>query len=203
MRHLLINLGENQVHTWWEAFPEGLAVSTRDLGSIEVGVDAIIWVRLLGEQNPDILEYLRRDYPGVPVVVLSDQPGDAAAGECFAAGAAGYCNSHAAPSVLEQVSGVVAQGGVWLGQGLLQRLMVGTSALLKRTGRVVSDDLKQYGLTERELDVAKKVAAGASNREIAEELKVTERTVKAHLSTIFMKLQVRDRLQLSLKVNGV
>lgn len=203
MRHLLINLGGSQVDTWWEAFPEGLAVSVRDLDSIEIGIETIIWIRLLGEESQSVLEEVRKYCPGIPLIVLSDQPSDAGAGQSFAAGASGYCNSHAAPSVLEQISAVVGQGGVWLGQDLLQRLMVGTSALLKRTGKTVSDDLKQYGLTERELEVTRKVAAGASNREIAEDLKVTERTVKAHLSTIFIKLQVRDRLQLSLKVNGI
>lgn len=203
MRHLLINLGRSQVDTWREAFPEGFAVSIQDLGSIEIELETIIWIRLLGEESQEILEEVHKYCPGIPVVVLSDQPSDAAAGQSFAAGASGYCNSRAAPSVLEQVSVVVGQGGVWLGQGLLQRLMVGTSALLKRTGKADPDNLKQYGLTERELDVARRVAAGASNREIAEDLKVTERTVKAHLSTIFTKLQVRDRLQLSLKVNGI
>jgi len=58
-------------------------------------------------------------------------------------------------------------------------------------------------LTEREVEVARLVAGGSSNREVAEQLAVTERTVKAHLTTIFEKLAIRDRLQLSLKVNGL
>lgn len=58
-------------------------------------------------------------------------------------------------------------------------------------------------LSERELQAAKLVAGGASNKEIADQLAITERTVKAHLSAIFEKLGVRDRLQLSLRINGV
>lgn len=51
--------------------------------------------------------------------------------------------------------------------------------------------------------MAKLVAGGASNKEIAGQLSITERTVKAHLSAVFEKLGLRDRLQLSLKINGL
>ena len=53
------------------------------------------------------------------------------------------------------------------------------------------------------LMVAGQVAHGASNREIAEALDITERTVKAHLSAIFEKLGVRDRVQLALAMNNI
>ena len=58
-------------------------------------------------------------------------------------------------------------------------------------------------LTARELMVARLVAQGESNREIAEALEITERTVKAHLTAIFEKLQVRDRVQLALAMNNI
>jgi len=51
--------------------------------------------------------------------------------------------------------------------------------------------------------VAERVAHGASNREIAEALEISERTVKAHLTTSFEKLEVRDRVQLALKMNNI
>ena len=56
-------------------------------------------------------------------------------------------------------------------------------------------------LTEREYEVAMAVGQGLSNREIAEQLGLGERTIKAHLTTTFEKLQVRDRVQLALAVN--
>ncbi len=58
-------------------------------------------------------------------------------------------------------------------------------------------------LTEREREVAKAVAQGASNKEIARQLDITERTIKAHVGAILEKLGARDRLQLSLIVNGI
>jgi two-component system nitrate/nitrite response regulator NarL len=58
-------------------------------------------------------------------------------------------------------------------------------------------------LTAREQMVAEQIATGATNREISERLEITERTVKAHLSAIFEKLGVRDRVQLALAMNNV
>ncbi len=75
---------------------------------------------------------------------------------------------------------------------------------------ILSDVLKQQQrdevdlsiLTEREKEVTQAVITGASNKEIARQLDITERTVKAHLSAIFQKLDVRDRMHLMLVVRG-
>jgi DNA-binding NarL/FixJ family response regulator len=57
-------------------------------------------------------------------------------------------------------------------------------------------------LTKRECQVAKAVADGLSNREIAARLSISERTVKARLTSVFQKLNVRDRVQLALLLRG-
>ncbi|MBV5337679.1 MAG: response regulator transcription factor [Deltaproteobacteria bacterium] len=68
------------------------------------------------------------------------------------------------------------------------------------------DKQKQHAalakLTEREREVAVLVAHGECNKEIARELNIAERTVKAHLSTVFEKLDVRDRLQLAIHLRN-
>ena len=58
-------------------------------------------------------------------------------------------------------------------------------------------------LTERETTAARYAAGGWANAQIAEALGITERTVKAHLSAVFEKLGVSDRLQLALLVHGI
>ena len=78
-----------------------------------------------------------------------------------------------------------------------------TTALLERRVSDIQDGSGMRILSDREAQVAKFVAQGANNREIAQALQISERTVKAHLSAIFEKLGVRDRLQLSLRVNGL
>ena len=58
-------------------------------------------------------------------------------------------------------------------------------------------------LTPREREIVSALARGETNKEIARQLEITERTVKAHVSAMLEKLGARDRLQLSLIVNGV
>jgi len=71
------------------------------------------------------------------------------------------------------------------------------------TARAAPMQTALAALSAREHQVAQAVARGGTNKEIARAMGITERTVKAHLSAIFEKLGVRDRLQLSLIVNGV
>ena len=94
---------------------------------------------------------------------------------------------------------MVGNGGLWVGQGLMQRLLAGAARLLPPN----PSDGWADTLTEREREVAHAIARGASNKEVARELAITERTVKAHVGAILEKLGARDRLQLSLIVNGV
>ena len=95
---------------------------------------------------------------------------------------------------------MVGHGGLWMPPGLLQRLL----ALSLRTTPAPSTQpaAALEELTAREREVAAQVALGASNSEIADTLGITGRTVKAHLTAIFAKLGVRDRVQLALAMRG-
>eukprot|EP01139_Manchomonas_bermudensis_P025440 Amastigsp_a845383_9.p1 type:complete len:144 gc:universal Amastigsp_a845383_9:1-432(+) len=135
-------------------------------------------------------------------VVLSDRPTDEEALAAFAAGARGYCNTHAAAQLLVQIAVVVLQGGLWIGESLMRRLVTATGRIQADIEPVAEGETWSKGLTDREREVARTLATGASNKEIARALGITDRTVKAHVGSIFEKLQVRDRLQLSLRVNG-
>jgi DNA-binding NarL/FixJ family response regulator len=99
------------------------------------------------------------------------------------------------------VADVVLQGGLWIGESLMQRLLQGTARIPMPAPVGAPSDWAAL-LTEREREVALAVAEGASNKEVARRLSITERTVKAHAGAIFEKLGVRDRLQLSLVVHG-
>lgn len=182
--------------TWRAAFPAARALRPVD----PVAGDVVVWLLVAPGQHAERqIAPLRQRGVGQPLVVLADEPGEDDALAALAAGAAGYCNSHAAPEVLQQVAMVVGNGGLWVGQRLMQRLLAGTARLLPPSS---SDDWAAT-LTEREREVARSVARGASNKEIARELAITERTVKAHVGAILEKLGARDRLQLSLIANGV
>ncbi len=191
---------------WSEAFQEGRAgkIHTARVGAKFDNVD-IIWLRL--EQEMPVAMQIERLAPKlrlIPCVVLSDLPTDEEALAAFAAGARGYCNTHAAAQMLIQVAAVVLQGGLWIGESLMQRLVSATSRLQALPSSATTEKNGDWSktLTDREEQVARTLAGGASNKEIARALGITDRTVKAHVGAILEKLQVRDRLQLSLIVNG-
>lgn len=182
--------------TWRAAFPAARAQRPAD----PIVGDVLVWLLVApGQKAARQIAALRQRGVAQPLIVLADEPGEDDALAALTAGASGYCNSHAAPEVLSQVATVVGNGGLWVGQGLMQRLLAGAARLLPPN----PSDGWADTLTEREREVAHAIARGASNKEVARELAITERTVKAHVGAILEKLGARDRLQLSLIVNGV
>lgn len=163
----------------------------------------------LGDERPDVLWWACVPLdsaalsaaiaacPGTPVVVLSPTPQQEDAMHALALGARGYCHSHAAPALLQQVAVAVTHGGLWLGPELMSRVMSAASERLIGAAPEDTTDVLER-LTPREREVALEVARGATNKEAARRLDISERTVKAHLGAVFEKLGVRDRLQLVL-----
>jgi two-component system nitrate/nitrite response regulator NarL len=204
--HLFLCSHGRMLPRWSEAFGAGRAGKIQTTrASSESSKVSLVWLRL--EQGVPVAAQLERLAPPLkflPCVVLSDRPTDEEALAAFSAGARGYCNTHAAAQVLIQVAAVVLQGGLWIGESLMQRLVSATSRIQAVADVTVSPVKRAWAecLTDREKEVAIVLAAGASNKEIARELGITERTVKAHVGAILEKLHVRDRLQLSLVVNG-
>lgn len=197
--HLFISDQNSLLPHWKEAFPTALC-QTFEVANAHV-VPSMLWVRL--RQSENIGEQLlaaQARQPGVPLVALSDIPGDQEGREAFAAGARGYCNAHAQPAVLRQVAAVVLQGGMWIGEDFMQRLIAVANTVPATEFKAPAALDWESKLTDREQQVALEVARGASNKEIAKRLGITERTVKMHLGAVFAKLEVRDRLQLSLLV---
>ena len=192
--------------TWKKAFPDLIAGTLARVPDTAT----LVWVLRPTGTDADILNHLVRNVArqagGKPLILLADEPNERDAMLALAAGASGYCNGHAAPAVLAQVAQVVENGGVWVGQGLLQRLLAATSQRLAAspTSLAASEAAAwKERLTAREQEVAVLLAQGESNKEIARRMDISERTVKAHVGAMLEKLGVRDRLQLSLVINGL
>jgi DNA-binding NarL/FixJ family response regulator len=174
---------------WLEAFPFAQIVSAVPIRFPDQGL--VLWLHnTLPNALPLAIPNTAR------VVVLSDEPSDEEGLAALAAGAHGYANAHSLPQVLRAINYVVRNDGLWVGESLLGRVIKGVSQLPKPSVSAASSD-RLSGLTEKEREVALHVAKGASNKEIARDLNVSERTIKAHLTTVFEKLGVRDRLQLA------
>lgn len=135
---------------------------------------------------------------GLTVVIASLRPSDEQGTQVLSAGAHGYCHGYASPQALAQTLDVVASGGIWMGRSLVTRLL---ELVQERAPAQAAWHNGQ--LTDREEGVARQAASGRANAQIAESLGITERTVKAHLSAVFEKLGVSDRLQLALLVHGI
>jgi DNA-binding NarL/FixJ family response regulator len=201
MKHMFLSADARCRDSWQEAFPDLLVGRLASLPSVPAS-PALVWALLpLGQRADSLLEKLNKWLDGRSLVVLSDEPNEEEAMLVLSAGASGYCNGHAAPQVLTQIATVVGGGGLWVGQALMQRLLAAASRIIPAS---VDERAPWRGLlTAREQEVALSLARGASNKEIARQLDITERTVKSHVSATLEKLGARDRLQLSLVVNGV
>lgn len=130
-------------------------------------------------------------------------------------GVQGCCRRGIDANSLLEVLGAT-KNGVWVTSSLLPRLVSELRRYAQQAAgnapRVVPDKAapsapnvvpeKLATLTRRERDIVNLLADGATNKQVAQELDISERTVKGHLSNVFMKLGVSDRLNLVLYVKG-
>ncbi|WP_417515831.1 helix-turn-helix transcriptional regulator [Marinobacter sp.] len=138
---------------------------------------------------------------GGRVIVLTREPQTSEMNLALASGARAYVHALANRHVFRQVAESVGSGGLWFPENLLGNLLKLVSNALNHAAKPqVEADLS--ALTTREKEVARQASKGASNRQIAEALGITERTVKEHMGSVFKKLGVRDRMQLMLLVTG-
>lgn len=201
MQHWIIDdQARELIDNWRLGLPDAKLLSRTEARKLPFDQSGIYWCRLRSGEPVRAVSALWPD-TAVHVVILADEPSDAMTIEAMTAGASGCCNAHAAPEVLQHVAAVVENGGLWVRQSLLLELLGSTARILAERPLTAESPLCER-LSERELQVARQVAMGASNKEVARNLGITERTVKAHLTAIFEKLEIRDRLQLSLRVNG-
>ena len=166
--------------------------------AVQVAADLTPDVMLMDIRMPrlDGIEATRRVLARVPqtkVVVLTTFDLDEYVYEAIRAGASGFLLKDVAPADLVHAIRVVARGDVLLAPTLTRRLLdrfVAKPPPGLRAGRLDR-------LTEREHGVLRLVAAGMSNAEIGAQLYLTEATVKTYVSHLLTKLDVRDRVQLT------
>lgn len=202
MKHWFITTDGSLKGRWKIAF-ENIASSAPEAVLQSAQPNDLVWLTTTVENWPTLIPLIVAE--GAIVVVLSYSPNDREALRALDLGARGYVHTLAAPEVLRQVALVVTNHGIWVGQELLAKVLGGSfKTLQKRYQDGSFQDSEHLALlTEREREVALAVARGATNKEVARQLEITERTVKAHLSAIFKKLAVRDRLQLILKLASI
>ena len=141
-------------------------------------------VRMPGMDGVAATEVLRRRLPGCRIVMLTTFNDDEYVGRALRAGAVGYLLKNLPAAELAQAVRLAHAGVAQFDQTVIAALASGTPA----------SDL----LTPRETEVLRLISAGATNREIAARLYLSEGTVKNHISRVLSRLGLRDRTQAAL-----
>lgn len=144
---------------------------------------------------------LIKSAPATRFFLLSDRPDEEEALLFLRLGIVGYGNTYMSPTRLIEALRVVTNGGVWLGQKVIQRLITDTSRGVKQEVKKDHTSFILEKLTRAERQIAERVARGQTNLEMAADLNITERTVKAHLTSIYEKTKTGNRLNLALLIN--
>jgi DNA-binding NarL/FixJ family response regulator len=181
------------------------AADMQVVGEASNGAEAI---RLARELKPDLVlmdiampvvdgleatREIKREQPGVQILALTMHEGEDYFFKILAAGAAGYVLKRAAANDLLTAIRTVASGEVFLYPSVAKKLVADYLGRIEGrddTARATAD------LTPREHEVLAHIAAGLSNREIAERLTVSLSTVQTHYAHIIEKLNLRNRTEL-------
>lgn len=147
-------------------------------------------INLPGRSGIDVLEELRRRWPRTPVLVVSAFPEEEFAVRCLRLGAAGYVAKGAAADELVTAAQKVLGGGKYVTAAVAERL---AGAI----GGVASGAPPHEALSNRELQVLRLVATGKTMREVAEELRLSEKTIATYRARIAAKLGASSNVELT------
>lgn len=177
------------------------------VGEAENGQQALEQVAVL---HPDIVlmdvrmpemdgiaatELICGQFPQTKVLVLTTFDDDTYVTQTIQAGAAGYLLKDTPLEELSQAIQLAHKGYTQLSPGLAQKILVQSQSQSQSSPEPPPG---WQELTPREIEIVQRVAQGLSNREIAQTLFISEKTVKNHLTAILGRLNVRDRTQLAL-----
>ena len=171
---------------------------TKDLRP-EFSADIIIIDTSQGDNNDETLT-LVKNHPALFLLAGSQWPEEKQVNAILHS-ASGYFNETDPDIQLHKAVESILQGDIWLQRHLVPqviRALIDTGPVTTKSEKqsVTAELLKT--LSRREQDVANMISTGECNKLIARSLNISERTVKAHLTSIFKKLNVSDRLHLAI-----
>lgn len=140
-------------------------------------------VTLMDVQMPEVngidaILKIREEFPHARIIVLTTYSGDAQAARAFKAGASGYLLKNMVRKELIDT---------------IRTVHAGKKRIPPEIAVEIAEHHSDDALTEREIDVLREVAAGNANKMVAQRLKVSEETIKAHMKNILSKLGANDR----------
>ena len=182
------------------------------VGEAENGKQAISQVEAL---HPDIVlmdvrmpimdgiaatKAIIQQFPQIKILILTTFDDDEYISKGMQFGAKGYLLKDTPLEPLANAIRLVYAGHTHLGPGLFEKIITSPPATITESNPAPPHELEE--LTPREKEVLCLIASGASNREIAEQLFISERTVKNHVTSILNRLSLRDRTQAAIFANS-
>ena len=197
---LIFSDNETYVNTWLSLLSPHYKIKRVDSLPNETSAQLIIIDAEKIKQTPTIMTTLKMFQ--ARSLIIGDQWTEEQQVNVLVQGAAGYCEHKDTPSILLPAIQQILKGDMWMKRHLISTVI---SRLVKITSAIPPNTTVKTSLittlSKRELDVANFIQQGENNKTIALKLSISERTVKAHLSSIFKKLNVSDRLHLALFLN--
>jgi len=153
---------------------------------------ALLDLNMPGSEGPASIGYFHQSCPLIPVVVVSGEEGRSCMENVMHNGAMGYISKSSNAAVMRGALNLVLSGGVYVPPQMLRSS--GELADVEAADRRKSN-INETGMTQRQLQVLELLAAGMSNKEIAEAINLAEGTVKIHVAAIFQVLHVCSRME--------
>lgn len=209
MAHILISSSDLFQARRWKTALEAAEHETTLLNGLK-NVDvylsqshATIWVvdgNLLQAGISPLTNHIR---PYLKILIIGANWSDQQQVDALLSGCAGYCELRTADKLLPKAVNRLLKGDIWIQRHLVPKVIRTLSELnhnlQAHREQHSSDSKKKLALlSSRELEVANLIQSGENNKKIASQLNISERTVKAHLTSIFSKLEIHDRLHLAL-----
>jgi len=185
--------------TIFELQPQGGARFQPVTGSLEYllcypDLDCLIVGRSSSSSGVEILQKIRRERPAIRQIVIGPVGNDELIQQSIIAGARAYLDLAAGPEVVLKAIEEVMTGDIWAPRRVLSRLIDRLLTLYESN----SPDASLH-LTDREHEVLNLILMARSNREIADDLGIEERTVKAHVGRLMRKTGAENRIELSMR----
>lgn len=157
-------------------------------------------IRMPGCDGVEGTRNIKRDFPHVAVLILTTFDDDEYIVEALRNGAGGYMLKNIPPDRIIEGIKTVHQGDLLIHPNIAKKLagMLHREQPPSETRAKPDKSLEQFGITPAERLVVEKIAEGKSNKEIAQELFLSEGTVKNYITEILSKLSLRDRTQIAI-----
>ncbi|MGQ0542997.1 MAG: LuxR C-terminal-related transcriptional regulator [Blastocatellia bacterium] len=177
----------------------GVANTFEGLNASIAGEKPNVILVYVGEDDRGKVDFVRtvaKASPTSKIVLLVSPENKLDQTSALKAGVTGILTTNQGAKVLSRAIQQVASGEVWLNQKLIEQLIGvnGQRSEKQEFGRPYTTE----GLTKREIDVVRLVAIGLNNKNISKNLNISEATVRHHLSSVYSKLHIDDRLNLAI-----